>query len=259
MKMFQAQLSLQDQNELTAWRGELEDRNMGMLVPGDDRFPDQLLELKNPPSYLFYWGNLGLLEERGVGMCGSRNVSGRGLEAARACGEEVAGEGWHVVSGYAKGVDTETHLAALNAGAGTVIVLAEGILNFRRKRVFDSVPFDADRVLVLSQFPPSQKWSAGGAMTRNGLIAALGEALVVVEAGAKGGTLNAGMHGLNLRRPVFALQFSDETPAGNQRLLDAGAQAVKTRRALKERLRALASRPAVKLQMALPVAAEPSP
>lgn len=259
MKEFREQLSLQDQKQLVAWQKELAGRNMGMLIPGDDQFPEQLLELKNPPSYLFYWGNLGLLEERGVGMCGSRHVSSRGLEAARACGEEVASEGWHVVSGYAKGVDTETHLAALNAGAGTVIVLAEGILNFRRKKVFDSVPFDAARVLVLSQFPPSQKWSAGGAMTRNGLIAALGEALVVVEAGAKGGTLNAGMQGLGLRRPVFALQFSNETPAGNQRLLDAGAHAVETRRALKERLKTLASRPAVKPQMALSVAAETPP
>jgi DNA processing protein len=259
MKEFREQLPLHDLDQLTTWKRELEERHMGMLTPGDDRFPEQLLELKSPPSYLFYWGNLGLLEERGVGMCGSRHVSGRGSEAARACGEEVASEGWHVVSGYAKGVDTETHLAALDAGAGTVIVLAEGILNFRRKRVFDEVPFDSERVLVLSQFPPNQRWSVGGAMTRNGLIAALGEALVVVEAGEKGGTLNAGMQGLDLQKPVFALQFSDETPPGNQRLLDAGAQAVKTRRALKELLKELASRPAVKLQMALPVAAEASP
>lgn len=253
MKQFFGQLTLQDRDELAAWQQELSSREMGLLLPEDNRFPEKLLDLKSPPSYLFYWGNLDLLEERGVGMCGSRNVSERGLEAARACGEEVAGEGWHVVSGYAKGVDTETHLAALDAGAGTVIVLAEGIFNFRRKKVFDTVPFDAERVLVLSQFPPTQKWTAGGAMTRNGLIVSLGEALVVVEAGAKGGTLNAGMQGLDLSRPVFALQFSDETPAGNQRLLEAGAEAIHSRGALKERLRSLATRPASRPQMTLPM------
>jgi len=245
------QFSSHPREDLEKLNGELDARSIGLLMPADDAYPDRLTDLRRPPAYLFFWGNLSLLEERGVGMCGSRNVSQRGLEAARACGEEVAREGWHVVSGYAKGVDTETHLASLSAGAGTVIVLAEGILNFRKKRIFETVPFDPERVLVLSQFHPRQRWSAGAAMARNGVIAALGESLLVIEAGEKGGTLNAGIQGLELGRQVLVLQFSAEMPAGNQILLNEGAKAVGSRGALKERLSELSAQPTVRPQMNL--------
>ncbi|HET7425523.1 MAG TPA: DNA-processing protein DprA [Gemmatimonadales bacterium] len=213
----------------------LKDR-VGLLLMTDRAYPERLRALRSPPPFLFFRGNLALVREPGIGMCGARNVSERGLEAARACGEEVARRDWHVISGYAKGVDTETHLAALRTGAGTVIVLAEGILHFRRKRAFADVPFTDETVLALSQFSPAQRWSAGAAMTRNGIIAALGGALIVIEAGERGGTLNAGEQALGMGRPVFALDFSAATPPGNRKLFAQGAGAIRTRGELASRL-----------------------
>jgi DNA processing protein len=245
-------LSDTEQAELADLQTRLTDRGVGLIFQGDKDYPDRLIESSSPPPFLFFWGNIELLKERGIGMCGSRHVSERGLDAARLCGELVARSSWHVVSGYAKGVDTETHHAALRAGAGTVIVLAEGILNFRRKRALSDVPFDDERVLALSQFPPTQPWTIGGAMTRNGLIGALGEALVVVEAGEKGGTLDAGSRALRAGQRVFALQFSDDTPPGNQLLISQGAQVVKTPHELAEVISQLRARPPARAQMPLP-------
>jgi DNA processing protein len=203
-----------------------------ILIEEDEEWPGQLDRLPNAPAYLFARGNLELLRSPAIGMCGSRRASERGLSAARVCGETVAAHGWHVVSGYAKGVDTETHLAALRVGGNTVIVLAEGILHFRQKRAFDRLPFNSRTVLILSQFPPMQRWTAGAAMTRNGLIVTLGGALVVIEAGETGGTLAAGAQALKLRQPVFALEFSDGPRRGNEALIDAGARALRSRREL---------------------------
>jgi DNA processing protein len=203
-----------------------------ILIAEDEVWPRRLDVLPTPPAYLFVRGNLELLRSPAIGMCGSRHASHRGLDAARLCGETVAARGRHVVSGYAKGVDTETHRAALRVGGNTVVVLAEGILHFRRKRAFDGLPFTSRTVLVVSQFPPTQRWTAGAAMTRNGLIVALGAALVVVEAGEKGGTLAAGRQALALRQPVFALEFSDGPRTGNRTLIDGGARALRTRREL---------------------------
>lgn len=212
------------QEELRALADELDRRGVRMLLPVDPAWPAVLNTLPKPPMYLFVWGAIELLSEPGIGICGSRAASERGLEAARACGREAAKLAMTVVSGYAKGVDTEAHLAALEAGASTTIVLAEGILQFRQKRVFAKVGLDPDRVLVVSQFPPKQRWSAGSAMTRNGVICALGLALVVVEARESGGTLEAGRLALEVGRPVYALQFGDDAPAGNLSLFDRGAQ-----------------------------------
>lgn len=201
-----------------------------VMVVGDDCYPARLARTKTPPPVLFIWGNPALLTANGIGMCGSRNVSDRGLEAARVCGTEVADHGLVVISGYARGVDTETHLAALKSGGRTVIVLAEGIDGFRRKRTFENVPFDESHVAVVSQFPPSQKWSIGAAMTRNKVIAGLGHALVVIEAGANGGTLDAGLRALELGRPVLALEFAtQDTPAGNEILFARGALRIRGR------------------------------
>jgi DNA processing protein len=207
----------------------LAERGIDAVLFGDDNFPVSLVPHGKPVApILFYWGDPQLFRRDGVGMCGSRAVTELGLQAARACGEEVSNRGLIVISGYARGVDTETHLAALQSGGSTVIVLAEGFDHFRVKRAF-ARDFDPARVLVVSQFPPTQPWGAYAAMARNSVIFGLGRALVVIEAGDRGGTLAAGKGALKMGRPVIALDFGDATPPGNRTLLEAGARKVQSR------------------------------
>jgi DNA processing protein len=217
---------------------ELVARDIQVTFLGEPSYPARLASLKSPPAVLFTWGNQSLLNETAVGMCGSRNVTDRGLRAAQQCGTEVASHGLMIVSGYARGVDTETHLAALRSGGCTAIVLAEGITHFRRKRAFSGVEFDPNRIVVLSQFSPKQAWNVGAAMTRNRVIVGLGTALVVIEAGETGGTLDAGRQAIQSGRPVLALEFSeDATPAGNRILHDLGAIPIRSRQQLTRVLR----------------------
>ncbi len=198
-------------------------RGFDVIAHGDGSYPTQLNDLRSPPPLLYWAGALELISRDGVGMCGSRHASDAGLRAARACGTAVASSGLVVISGNARGVDTQAHEAALEAGGGTILVLAEGPLQFRqRKGIAERA--EATSVLVLSQFAPRMAWNVGNAMTRNGVIAALGRALVVIEAGSEGGTLDAGIHGLQIGRPVIALQFETTgTPPGNAILHGKGA------------------------------------
>jgi DNA processing protein len=209
------------------------------LMFGVEGYPAQLAAVGGAPPVLFCRGPAELLTKSGIGICGSRNASDEGLRAATACAEAAADEDLTVISGYARGIDMATHVAALKAGGRTIVVLPEGITRFSVRRGDLARVWDPSRALVVSQFSPNQPWSAGAAMTRNLVIFGLGLALVVVEAGETGGTLAAGMRALEANRLVIALGFA-EMPRGNVMLLRRGAVPVRDRPELVAQLKGLA-------------------
>jgi DNA processing protein len=216
----------------------LEAAGITALLIGSKSYPAPLSQIPGAPPVLFCAGSTELLTHPSIGICGSRAASDEGLRAATACGEVAAELDVTVISGYARGVDMATHVAALRRGGRTVIVLPEGIKRFRVKRGDFSDLWDPRRILVVSQFSPTQPWAASAAMARNSVILGLGMALIVVEAGEKGGTLNAGMRALEVNRPVVALEFS-EVPSGNAFLLRRGAIPARSRSELSAKLKAL--------------------
>lgn len=183
------------------------------------------------PKHLDMVGNTDLLSMAGIGFCGSRKSSPKGLEAARDCADQAAHNNVSVVSGNAAGIDFEAHYNCLKAGGKTILVLPEGINHFRIKKTLRSV-WDWDRILVVSQFEPNEPWKAFRAMTRNQLIIALSRVMIVIEAGEKGGTLHAGKETLKSDLPLYVVQYQDMSinARGNQMLLDMGAfKVVKSR------------------------------
>src|SRR5581483_4230153 len=88
-----AELPVADRAAVDALRTELERRRIGVALLGDANYPSSLSRLSSPPPMLFYWGNADLLSAPSVGMCGSRNASTKGLDAAKVCGTEVASHG----------------------------------------------------------------------------------------------------------------------------------------------------------------------
>jgi len=235
-------LSRADLDHVSAEADALCERGISATLLGSNEYPPSLGEIRNAPPTLFYMGPAELLSAPGIGICGSRNATDEGLNAAEACGEVAARQGLAVISGYARGVDMATHVSALAAGGTTVIVLPEGITRFRVKRGALADVWDAERALVVSQFAPTRPWSAGAAMTRNAVIIGLSLALVVVEASEKGGTLAAGTTALDLNRRVITLEFA-RTPPGNSVLLRRGAIPVSNRAELSDCLAQVVSNP----------------
>jgi DNA processing protein len=180
---------------------------------------------KKAPKHLYMVGNIELLNMAGLGFCGSRKSSQKGLENAQDCSNQAAHNNVSVVSGNAAGVDFEAHYNCLKSGGKTILVLPEGINHFRIKKALEPV-WDWSRVLVISQFEPDEPWKAFRAMTRNQLIIALSRVMIVIEAGEKGGTLNAGKETLKSGLPLYVAQYQDMSvdARGNQLLLDMGAR-----------------------------------
>lgn len=234
-------LTSEQQDDIDTAAQDLESSGVDALLLGLSNYPAILADLRQAPPALFCQGNADLLRMPSIGICGSRAASHQGLNAARACGEEIARCGLVVVSGYARGVDTEAHTGALDVRGHTVLVLAEGIARFKAKRWLTSMSNVPTQVAIVSQFAPRQTWSIGGAMNRNSVIIGLSLGLVVIEAGETGGTLAAGLQALDERRPVLALEFSQDMPQGNRILIRQGAVPVRSRDELRERLRRLLS------------------
>lgn len=192
--------------------------------------------LKNgKPQKVYCMGNLELLKTPGAGFCGSRKVSPAGIAVAEDCASQIAKLGYPVISGYAAGVDMTAHKTALAIGGTTIIVLPEGIDHFRIKKEIEEY-WDWQRVLIISPFEPEMRWTVYRAMGRNNVIVALSRAMIVIEAGEKGGTLDAGFTSLKSKCPLFVVDYgSNEHALGNKILLKKGGysiqKSIKTNRA----------------------------
>lgn len=200
---------------------------------GDERYPDKLLAIlgKRAPDRLSALGNLDLITQHAISFCGARHASEKGIEAAALCARTASKHHFVITSGNARGVDRATHREALACGGATILVLPEGIAHFRIAPDLKDV-WDWDRVLVISQFEPDTIWRSYHAMDRNKVIMALSCAMIVVEAGEKGGTRAAGEEALRLHVPLFAIDYGfDETIApGNRILIGKGAKRLKKSR-----------------------------
>lgn len=217
------------------------------LEPGHNRYPLSMSRGGKPPV-LSTLGNLDLLDTPGLGFCGSRKASEKGIAITIDCAEQAVQAGFTVISGNAAGVDFAAHHTALEHGGSTILVLAEGIDRFRIRSELRPV-WDWARVLVISQFVPNAVWQAYRAMARNELIIALSRAMIVIEAGETGGTLAAGLRSLEIGKPIFVADYEniELVAPGNAQLLGKGAQRLRrnreTGRANVEALREIAGRP----------------
>ncbi len=199
-----------------------------MLVQGWDGYPERLTAMlgDTAPPVLYVRGATELLTAPGVGFCGSRKASDKGLGVAGECARLLSADHINIVSGYAHGVDLAAHCAALEAGGTTTVVLAEGILHFRVKEQVRQwiAGEDFSNLAVVSEFPPSLPWKAHNAMIRNRTICGLSNALVVIESGLEGGTFEAAKTALALKEPLFCVEYANpaESAAGNSWLLEHG-------------------------------------
>ncbi|MEV4730842.1 DNA-processing protein DprA [Saccharopolyspora sp. NPDC049426] len=143
--------------------------------------------------------------ERAVAVVGARAASGYGEHVAAEFGHDLSAAGFTVVSGAAYGIDGAAHRGALSAGGRTVAFLACGAdvdYPAGHGRLLRAI---ADQGAVISEYPPGTPPRKHRFLVRNRLIAAMGRATVVVEAGARSGAANTANTADLLGRPVLAV------------------------------------------------------
>lgn len=204
---------------------DLRRRGVTLLRLSDSAYPKAFHDLIAPPPLLYAIGETGGAEHRFVGMVGTTRPSDKGRAIAEQSAARLAKAGVTIVSGYAHGIDAASHRGAFNAGGRSILILPYGIKHYRSRPDFPPLREIAQRGAIVSECPPDVEWNAAAAVARDRLIAALGQALLVVETRPKGGTMHTVRAAEELRRPIFALQYRQppESARGNSILIARGA------------------------------------
>lgn len=210
-----------------------------LVLPGDGHWPSALDDLGlHAPAGLWVRGRSELLiASSRVSMVGARAASSYGEQVAAELAGDLAGTGTVIVSGGAYGIDGAAHRAALGVDGGTIAFLAGGVDRAYPSGHRTLLRTIADVGAVVSEPPCGTTPTKWRFLARNRLIAALGQATVVVEAGWRSGSLNTAGHAASLGRPLGAVPgpVTSASSAGCHRLLrEYDAQCVTSAREVRE-------------------------
>lgn len=208
---------------------QCERASLRVLTLQDADYPERLKNIHVPPSVLYVKGRMPAVdEEAALAVVGSRKATPYGLQASARFGYGLARSGMLIVSGLASGVDTQSHVGALQAGAPTIAVLgcgADVVYPAENRALYEDV---AATGAILSEYPPGTRALGANFPVRNRILSGLSLGVLVIEAPQFSGALITATHALEQGRDVFAVPGNIDSPesAGCNRLLREGAQIV---------------------------------
>jgi len=177
-----------------------------------DEYPEALFDLGAPPIVLFCKGNIDLLKKPAVSIVGMRKCTRYGRDVATKFGQEFASRDIVVVSGLAEGIDTWAHVGAVNhakakgeKALNTIAVLGTGLNVYFPSSNRELQKQIGEHGLVISEYLPNTPSARFTFPHRNRIVAALGKAVVIVEADLKSGTMITREWALELGRDVYAV------------------------------------------------------
>ncbi|MCG2678275.1 DNA-processing protein DprA [bacterium] len=199
-----------------------------IITLNDESYSENLKEIYDPPPLLYVKGKIKKEDKNAIAIVGSRRATTYGKLTAQKLSAQLAAQGITIVSGMARGIDSEAHKAALAVGGRTIAVLGCGI---------DVVYPPENRALeekiassgaVITEFPFGTRPFAGNFPKRNRIISGLSLGVVIVEAAEKSGALITARFALEQGREVFAVPGSTVSPysRGTHNLIKEGAKLV---------------------------------
>lgn len=219
-------VALREQLDIKRMIAEWEAKGIRLCVRDDEAYPPLLREIFDPPTLLYYRGTIPT-SELTVGVVGARRSTTYGRQAARKIASELAASGVVVVSGAARGIDTASHLGALENGK-TIAVLGCGVDVVYPPENAKLLADIEQNGAVISEYPPGTQPRQGFFPARNRIISGLSDGLLVVEAAEKSGALITATCAMEEGRDVFAVPGSIFSPVsvGTNRLIQDGVKPI---------------------------------
>ena len=181
-------------------------KSVGILVYSDDKYPENLRKISNPPVLLYYRGSLpDFNSAMCISVVGTRSVSDYGCRNAFYVSRDLAKSGATIVSGMAIGIDGVALAGALSEGKATVAVIGSGIdvcYPMQHKRLAREI---VKRGCVMTEYAPGTRPSGSNFPVRNRIISGLSEATLVIEGHEKSGAVITARRAFAQGRVVYAL------------------------------------------------------
>lgn len=184
----------------------LQEQNAGFLTHDCPDYPERLREIYDPPAVLWYRGDVSILQLPGIAVVGTRHPSPYGSGMAHMLSRELAMRGLTILSGMARGVDTEAHKGALEAKGKTVAVWGTGvdvIYPKENKRLAEQILMSGG--CILSEFPLGTFPAPQNFPVRNRVLSGMSVGVLVVEAAEHSGTRITSRCAMEQNRDVYAV------------------------------------------------------
>jgi DNA processing protein len=216
-----------------AWKQNLDLANKygATLIPyTSPDYPKSLLKIEDYPVILYVKGQLEPTDQYSLAVIGTRQASIYGMEMATKISYELAGMGFPIVSGLARGIDTSAHKGSLGVKTGrTIAFIGSGLADIYPRENIPLAGQISHSGAVISEFPMNTPPDPQNFPQRNRLIAGLSQGVVLIEApleksGAMLTMALAQMQG----KPRFALpgRVDDANFSGNHHLIRQGVQLI---------------------------------
>lgn len=192
------------------------------------KYPDKLKETYNAPLGLYYKGSLDLLDNnrKTVAIVGSRGCTNYGITMADRLGKTLSEAGVAVISGMARGIDTYAHKGCLKGTTPTFAVLAGGVDVCYPKENIELYENICKNGGIISEYPLGLQPKPQLFPIRNRIISGIADAVVVVEARLRSGSLITADIALEQNKPIYVIpgRIGDPLSEGCLWLAKQGAQ-----------------------------------
>ena len=179
--------------------------NVNILTILDNEFPERLKYIPDCPKVIYFKGDKLKKEEKILAIVGSRKATAYGKHITNKLTNELLDIGVTPISGMAKGIDTEVHLASIKKEQRNIAVLGCGvdvIYPKSNKYIYEKI---IENGSVISEFPLGTEPLRYNFPQRNRIISGLSHGVLVIEANEKSGSLITAHHAAEQGREVFAV------------------------------------------------------
>lgn len=214
------------QDEIDLIKKRIELNKICTVSINDELYPHMLKNYEDAPWMLFFKGDIKKLnQKKNISIVGSRKCTSYGIDAAKIISRELSLNDINIVSGMAKGIDTEAHLSCLEQNGYTCAILGSGVDIVYPKENRKLYKDLTDRGGIISEFVPGTEPLAHNFPIRNRIISALSDIIIVVEADARSGSLITANIALEQGKDVMALPGSifSNMSRGTNKLIKDGA------------------------------------